>query len=262
MKTKLTIVKVGGGVTEKEEELQGLLENFSNIQGAKILIHGGGRTATKIAEKLGIKTEMIQGRRITSREMLEVAVMVYGGLVNKNIVAKLQALKVNALGLCGADMNVIEAVKRPVKEIDYGWVGDVTKVNIEKLIPLVQNAVVPVFCALTHTTQGHLLNTNADTIASELAGGFSTHFDVTLLYAFEKKGVLRDVDDNDSLIEELPETLFEEYLEKHIIHEGMIPKLANGFQALKKGVKEAIICQAEAIAEQNLIGTRLKITLK
>ena len=205
----LTLIKVGGKIVEEASSLQRLLTDFAAISGHKLLVHGGGRSATRIAEQLGIESRMVDGRRITDAETLRVVTMVYGGLVNKNIVAGLQARGVNALGLTGADMDVIRSVKRPVKDIDYGYVGDVERVDARLLGDLIARGVVPVMAPLTHDGAGNLLNTNADTIASETARALAARFDVTLVYCFEKKGVLRDPDDEDSVIPSLNRRSFE-----------------------------------------------------
>ena len=210
---KLTVIKVGGKIVEEEESLQQLLKDFSAIEGYKVLVHGGGRSATKIAAQLGIESQMVNGRRITDAEMLKVVTMVYGGLVNKNIVAKLQACGVNALGLTGADMNAIRSHKRPVKDVDYGFVGDVDEANGKMLSTLIQQGIVPVMAPLTHDGNGNLLNTNADTIAGETAKALSKFFDVTLVYCFEKKGVLRDANDDDSVIPHITEPEFKQLVE-------------------------------------------------
>ena len=246
---KLTIVKVGGKIVEDDDPLQRLLADFSTIAGNKILVHGGGASATKIAEKLGIKSQMVNGRRITDAETLKVVTMVYAGLVNKNIVAKLQACGLNALGLTGADMNVILSNKRPVTDIDYGFVGDVKYVNTGSLVDLLRQSVVPVLSPITHDGKGNLLNTNADTIAGETARALSYDYDVTLIYCFEKKGVLRDENDDSSIIPEINEELFKQYIEEGIIKGGMIPKLENAFQALNLGVKTVIITEASEICK-------------
>ena len=253
---KLTIVKVGGKIVEESESLQILLNDFSHIQGYKLLVHGGGRSATRIASQLGIESKMVNGRRITDAEMLKVVIMVYGGLVNKNIVAGLQALSVDALGMTGADMNILRSEKRPVKDVDYGFVGDVKEAGGEALSKLIRAGVVPVLAPLTHDGKGNLLNTNADTIAGEAAKALAQYFDVTLMYCFEKKGVLRDENDDDSVIPEIDETLFKEYVADGIIQGGMIPKLENAFAAIRAGVKEVIITQATEISSG--IGTRIR----
>lgn len=252
---KLTIIKVGGKIVEEEQSLQQLLEDFSRIEGHKILVHGGGRSATKLAERLGIESHMVNGRRITDLETLKVVTMVYGGLVNKNIVAHLQALGMNALGLTGADMNLILSDKRPVKEIDYGYVGDVKKVNIDILSSLIQQGIVPVLAPLTHDGKGNILNTNADTIAGETAKALARIFDVSLVYCFEKKGVLMDENDDDSLISQLNKADFERLVGQGVIQGGMIPKLENAFYSIAAGVKEVIITSAAELGKNS--GTRV-----
>lgn len=244
---KITIIKVGGAVVEDSAQLAALLEGFKKVEGYKILVHGGGRRATKVAAELGIESKMVGGRRITDAEMLEVVTMVYGGLVNKNIVAQLQSLGINAIGLTGADMDVIRSHKRPVKDVDYGFVGDVDAVNGTLLADLIRKGIVPVMAPLTHDGQGHILNTNADTIAGETAKAMADAFDVTLMYCFEKKGVLRDAEDDDSLIPHINESEFKRYVEEGIIQGGMIPKLENSFEAIHAGVSKVIITLATAI---------------
>lgn len=256
MKEKLTLIKVGGKIVEEEATLNRLLADFSAIEGYKVLVHGGGRSATKLAAQLGIESQMVNGRRITDAETLKVVTMVYGGLVNKNIVAGLQAKGVNAMGLTGADMNVIRSVKRPVKEVDYGFVGDVEKVNAELLGNLIRQGVVPVMAPLTHDGKGSMLNTNADTIAGETAKALAELFDVTLVFCFEKKGVLRDENDDDSVIPVITTGLFQEYVQKGIIQGGMIPKLENSFSAIDAGVSQVVITLASAIHQQG--GTVIK----
>lgn len=254
---RLSIIKVGGKVVEEKDSLEKLLNNFSKIGGNKILVHGGGRSATAIAAKLGVETKMVDGRRITDEAMLEVVTMVYGGLVNKNIVAALQSKDINAIGLTGADLNIIEAVKRPVKDIDYGFVGDVVRVNTTELRLLIESGVIPVIAPLTHDGKGNLLNTNADTIASELAVELSNFFDVNLYYCFEKKGVLLNPDDDTSVIPELSYSQFKELQQSGQISEGMIPKLDNSFQAISKGVKQVLITNPDQILMAK--GTRLYV---
>ncbi|MDD7560929.1 MAG: acetylglutamate kinase [Parabacteroides sp.] len=252
---KLTLIKVGGKIVEEPDTLQQLLRDFSSIEGHKVLVHGGGRSATKIASQLGIESQMVNGRRITDAEMLKVVTMVYGGLVNKNIVAGLQSLQVNALGLTGADMNIMHSDKRPVKDVDYGFVGDVKEVNADVLASLIQQGIVPVLAPLTHDKQGHMLNTNADTIAGEAAKALAKYFDVTLMFCFEKKGVLLNEDDDESVIPEIDRASFQKYVAEGIIQGGMIPKLENAFQAIDAGVKEVIITQASEIHKHT--GTRV-----
>ena len=244
---KLTIVKVGGKIVEEPESLKQLLLDFSKISGYKVLVHGGGRSATTIAAKLGIESKMVNGRRITDEEMLKVVTMVYGGLVNKQIVAGLQAIGVNGLGLSGCDLNYMRSVKRPVTDVDYGYVGDVKEVNAGILADLILKGVVPVLAPLTHDNAGNMLNTNADTIASEAAKALSAFFEVTLMYCFEKKGVLFNESDDDSVVSELTPSLFEKYISEGIIQGGMIPKLENSFDALQAGVKQVVITRADLI---------------
>ncbi|MBE6275958.1 MAG: acetylglutamate kinase [Bacteroides sp.] len=250
MKEKLTVIKVGGKIVEEENTLSQLLADFSAIEGYKVLVHGGGRSATKLASQLGIESKMVNGRRITDAETLKVVTMVYGGLVNKNIVAGLQAKGVNAMGFTGADMNVIRSIKRPVKDIDYGFVGDVEKVNAELLGNLIRQGIVPVMAPLTHDGQGSMLNTNADTIAGETAKALAQLFDVTLVFCFEKKGVLLDENDDDSVIPIITPELFKEYVDKGIIQGGMIPKLENSFSAIDAGVSQVVITLASAIHQE------------
>ena len=246
---KITIVKVGGKVVEEEASLKQLLSEFSKIKGYKLLVHGGGRSATKIAEQLGIETKMVNGRRITDAEMLNVVTMVYGGLVNKNIVARLQSLGMNALGLTGADLNIIRSEKRPVGEVDYGFVGDVKKVDGKMLSNLLSQNIVPVVAPLTHDGSGTMLNTNADTMAGETAKGLVPYFDVTLIYCFEKKGVLMDENDDDSVISNINPEQFQELVADGVISKGMIPKLENAFEAVRAGVKRVVITRSDALQE-------------
>ena len=248
MKEKLTIVKVGGAVVEDEAQLLQLLKDFSAIEGCKVLVHGGGRKATKVAESLGIESKMVNGRRITDAQMLSVVTMVYGGLVNKNLVARLQANGVNALGLTGADMDVIRSHKRPLKDgIDFGFVGDVDKANGEMLSKFIEEGIVPVMAPLTHDGEGHILNTNADTIASETAKALAPYYDVTLIFSFEKKGVLRNPDDDESVIPSITRVDFIKYKEDGTISGGMLPKIENALAAIDAGVKKVIITLATAI---------------
>jgi acetylglutamate kinase len=252
MKERLTIVKVGGAVVEDEAQLLLLLKNFSAIDGKKVLVHGGGRRATKVAEALGIESKMVNGRRITDADMLSVVTMVYGGLVNKNLVARLQANGVNALGLTGADMNVIRSHKRPVKDgVDFGFVGDVERADGQMLSRLIEEGVTPVMAPLTHDGQGNILNTNADTIASETAKALAPYYDVTLIFSFEKKGVLRNPDDDDSVIPVITRTDFTHYQADGTISGGMLPKIENALAAVEAGVGRVIITLATAIDGQH-----------
>lgn len=245
---KVTIVKVGGAIVEDNEQLAQLLTDFAAIPGKKVLVHGGGRRATKVAAALGIESKMVNGRRITDAQMLEVVTMVYGGLVNKNLVAKLQAKGVNALGLTGADLDVIHSHKRPVKDgVDFGYVGDVERANGKMLQTLIQEGITPVMAPLTHDGNGNILNTNADTIASETAKALAPYYDVTLIYSFEKKGVLSNPDDDNSVIPVITRSDFEKYQADGTIGGGMIPKIENALAAVDAGVKEVIITLATAI---------------
>ena len=242
---KLYIIKIGGNVLDDPAALAGFLKDFASIREPKILVHGGGKHATKLSEQLGIKPRFVKGRRITDAETLDVVTMVYGGLVNKHIVAALQKLGTNALGVTGADGNLIKAVKRPVKEVDFGFVGDIEPagVNTVLLYFLLQQNVVPVFAPLTHA-DGMMLNTNADTIASVLAVALTKHFDVRLIFCFEKKGVLKDVNDENSVIRLLSEPSYKQLLEQGSFADGILPKLENAFAAIQAGVKEVLIGDA------------------
>lgn len=252
MKEKITVVKVGGAVVEDEAQLTQLLKDFSAIEGKKVLVHGGGRRATQVAASLGIESKMVNGRRITDADMLSVVTMVYGGLVNKNLVARLQANGVNALGLTGADMNVIRSHKRPLKDgIDFGFVGDVDNADGQMLSKLIEEGVTPVMAPLTHDGQGHILNTNADTIASETAKALAPYYDVTLIFSFEKKGVLRNPDDDDSVIPTITRADFIKYKADGTISGGMLPKIENALGAIDAGVKKVVITLATAIDGQS-----------
>lgn len=258
---KLTVIKIGGNIIDNPDQLKNFLNNFSAIKGPKILIHGGGKIATKLAADLGIEAKLIDGRRVTDEQTLDIVTMVYAGLINKNIVASLQSYGCNAIGLSGADGNCIKAIKRPVKTIDYGWVGDLLEnsVNAESLIAFLNADFTPVFSAITHDGQGHLLNTNADTIASSIAVALSSHFETSLIYCFEKKGVLRDVNDESSVVSEIKEKDFIPLQKEGIVTDGMIPKLHNAFDAINKGVKEVLIGQASdlPLLKDNKFGSRI-----
>ena len=235
-------------MVEDERQLSQLLKDFSAIEGRKVLVHGGGRKATKMAERLGIETKMVDGRRITDADMLEVVTMVYGGLVNKNLVARLQANGVNALGLTGADANAIRSHKRPLKNgVDYGFVGDVDQANGEMLGGLIEAGITPVMAPLTHDGEGHILNTNADTIASETAKALADLYNVTLIFSFEKKGVLSNPDDDDSVIATINHADFARYKADGTISGGMLPKIENALNAVDAGVSKVIITLATAI---------------
>lgn len=247
MKEKITVIKVGGKIVEEDASLAALLDRFAAIDGRKVLIHGGGRSATRIAEKLGIESRMVDGRRITDGETLKVVTMVYGGLVNKSIVAGLQARGVNALGLTGADCNIITAHKRPAKSIDYGFVGDVDRADGDMLSRLIEQGITPIVAPLTHDGKGTILNTNADTMAAETAKALATLYDTTLIYCFELPGVMHDPEDAESLIATITGESYRQLLADGIISGGMIPKMENAFNAIGNGVSKVIITKADAI---------------
>lgn len=256
----LTVIKIGGNIIDDPAALKRFLTTFATLPGDKLLIHGGGKVATQVAEKLGIQTTMVDGRRITDQPMLDVVTMVYGGLVNKQIVAKLQALDVNAIGMTGADAGTVLAHKRPVTDVDYGMVGDIQEVNSGQIQFFLRQRLTPVFAPLTYAQSGDLLNTNADTMASAIAVDMCHHNTVTLIYCFEKKGVLSDPSDDTSVINVLTPTQYAENKAGGTINKGMIPKLDNAFKALANGVSKVIICHADelATAVQQGAGTTLK----
>lgn len=247
----VTIIKVGGAVVEDAEQLGKLLTAFSTLRGSKILVHGGGRRATKVASELGIESQMVGGRRITDARMLEVVTMVYGGLVNKNIVARLQALGVNAIGLTGADMNVIRSHRRPLKDgIDFGFVGDVDEVQGERLAQLMQTGIVPILAPLTHDGAGTMLNTNADTIAAETALALAKSHPVTLVYCFEKPGVLSNPDDDGSVIPTITRADFDRLVGEGTVSGGMVPKIENALRAVEAGVERVVITRADLLGQE------------
>lgn len=257
MTKDLTIIKVGGQVVEEPGSLARLLKDFSKINGPKILVHGGGRSATAMATRLGLETTMVQGRRITDQSMLEVVTMVYAGLVNKNIVAGLQAHGQNALGMTGADLDIIRSRKRDKGEIDYGFVGDIEQVNKTGLANLINQGAVPVIAPLTHDGKGQMLNTNADTMAAAVATALAADYKVTLVFCFEKKGVLSNPLDEESVIARITPADFTRLKEAQIITEGMIPKLDNGFNALSKGVFQIRITNPDGLTSTSNPGTIL-----
>lgn len=257
MKETLTIVKAGGKILDDPQKLDLLIKNFSKIKGKKLLVHGGGKSATTMAEKLGVEVEMHMGRRITNRPMLDIVTMVYAGLINKNIVAKLQSNGQNAIGLCGADLNIIQASKRITKDIDFGFVGDVQEVNHNNLKKLIDENSLPVIAPVTHDKQGNLLNTNADTVASTVASAMSHHYCVKLIFCFEKNGVLMDEDKDSSIIGCMDQSHYKKLKSQGIIHSGMIPKMDNAFDALSKGVNTIVITNSENISDTCHNGTKL-----
>lgn len=237
----LKIVKIGGNIINDEVALDTFLDDFAQLETPKVLVHGGGKSATKLAQQMNLEVQLIDGRRITNAETLDVITMVYAGKINKAIVAKLQAKNCNAIGFSGADGNSIVSIKRPVKDIDYGFVGDIKKVNTESLQALLNSKITPVFCAITHDENGQLLNTNADTIASELAIAFATNYHTELYYCFEKNGVLKNVHDDDSVIENINTKTYQTLIQEGIIADGMLPKLNNCFHAITQQVQKVCI---------------------
>ncbi len=250
MKQKVTVVKVGGKIVETPDTLETLLHRFSALEGLKVLVHGGGRTATEVAAKLGVETHMVDGRRITDADMLRVVTMVYGGLVNKQVVARLQACGVNALGLTGADMNLIRSHRRPERNgVDFGFVGDVDTVDGERLAQLLHSGVTPVVAPLTHDGEGHLLNTNADTMAGEVAKALARQFEVTLVYCFEHAGVLADPDNEASVIPLITRRDFDALKAQGVVTGGMLPKIENCLSAVGAGVRRVVITRADTLQE-------------
>lgn len=246
----LTIIKIGGKLLDDELALNQIIASFSKIDSPKILVHGGGKRASELCKNLGIEPQMHEGRRITNHATLEVATMVYAGLINKSLVSRLQQHNCNAFGFSGADGNLIIARKRPAKTIDYGFVGDIEKVNTDLLTNLLEQKITPVFCAITHDKKGQLLNTNADTIASALASALSNHFKITLKFCFEKEGVLADLFDEAAVIPFLSKSNYEQHQQQGVISDGMIPKLDNAFAAKKAKVHSVMICGKNGILEQ------------
>ena len=245
----LFVIKVGGNVIDNPNLLEAFLQKFASIKGKKILIHGGGKIATRMGDQLGIESKYVNGRRITDAATIDVVTMVYGGLVNKQLVAKLQANGCNAIGLTGADANIIPAVKRPVKEIDFGFVGDVKTEDVQAapLKALLEAGLTPVFAPLTHDGKGQILNTNADTIASSLAIALSTAYNVRLIYCFEKKGVLHDANDDNAVINLIDRMIYEELKADNVLTDGILPKLENAFAAIESGVAEVLIGHADDV---------------
>ncbi|WP_198520001.1 acetylglutamate kinase [Olleya sp. Bg11-27] len=250
MKT-LKIIKIGGNIIDDDDALQQFLKAFATIDGPKILVHGGGKLATKLTQQMQVGVKMIDGRRVTDQVTLDIITMVYAGKINKTIVAQLQAHNCNAIGFSGADGNTIVSDLRPSEPIDYGFAGDVVKVNTETLELLLNNNVSPVFCAITHDKNGQLLNTNADTIASELAIGFASIYNTELYYCFEKNGVLEDVDNDDSVIENINTKSYPSLIENGIIYEGMLPKLNNCFHAINHQVQKVCIGKSQMLFRKN-----------
>ena len=255
MKT-LKVVKIGGKLIDDEGKLNAFLKDFSALKGPKILVHGGGNFATEIASRLGYETKLIDGRRITDKNSLDVIVMTYGGLINKSIVAKLQGMNSNSIGLCGADGNSVISVKRVVGEIDYGFVGDITEINTSFIVSLLDMGITPVFSAISATMEGVLLNTNGDSVAAEIATAMSSYYTTELYYCFEKKGVLENAQDENSVIKHLNRRSYEELKDQKIISEGMLPKLHNCFHALDKGVSKIFLGDF-TLLQNKLQGTQI-----
>lgn len=258
-KQLLKIVKIGGNVINDEIALTSFLKDFAALEGPKILVHGGGKKATEVSSAMGLHPKMINGRRVTDEATVEVVTMVYAGLLNKKIVAQLQKYNSNALGLSGADANCILAHKRIVKDIDYGYAGDVDAINAEFINVLLQNNVTPVFCAITHDKKGQLLNTNADTIVSEVAIGMSELYDTELNFVFELKGVLKTIEDKNSVITHINSEKYKELIDAGIIADGMLPKMHNCFNALEKGVGKVKIGDASLVKKDNKLYTTLSL---
>jgi acetylglutamate kinase len=259
MKPKLRVIKIGGNIIEDKMMLIQFLKDFVKLKGPKILVHGGGKAATNLAHSMGLQPKLIDGRRITDADNLEVIVMTYAGLINKNIVVKLQQYNCDALGFTGADASIVIAKKREVKAIDYGYVGDVTRVDANKINLFLENNITPVLCAITHDGKGQLLNTNADTIASEVAAALTSLFEVELLYIFEKKGVLKSITDDDDVISHINKTTYQQLIKERVITDGMLPKIKNCFDALDKNVSRVLIGDINLIREGNKVFTTLSL---
>lgn len=257
---KLSIIKIGGNVLDDASNLKAFLQRFACVEGKKVLVHGGGKIASRMGEKLGFEAKYVDGRRITDDETMDLVTMVYGGLVNKQVVSALQAMGCNAVGLTGADANIMPATKRPVKTIDYGWAGDIdaAAVDAKMLKSFLDIGLTPVFAPLTHDTMGHMLNTNADTIASSLALALSAFFEVHLMYCFEKKGVLQSVEDENSVVRRIDRPTFDAMKATGALHSGILPKIENALLAIEKGVARVIIGHADDLLEnltEDVLGT-------
>ena len=248
---KLFVIKVGGNIIDDEVKLKAFLQSFASVQSHKILVHGGGKIATEIGNKLNIESKYINGRRITDDDTIDLVTMVYGGLINKKIVAQLQSFNCNAIGLTGADANIMPAKKRVVKDVDFGWVGDIdnSKVKSENLKALLESNFTPILAPLTHDEQGHILNTNGDTIASSVAVALSPHYDVRLIYCFERKGVLENIDDADSVINFINKEKYKQLLDEQKLFAGILPKIDNAFAAIDAGVHEVLIGDANDLIQ-------------
>lgn len=255
----LKIIKIGGNVIDDDANLNSFLTDFAKIDSPKILVHGGGKLASQLSNKMGIKPNMINGRRITDADTLDITTMVYAGKINKNIIAKLQAKKCNSVGFSGADGNTIVSDKRPVEDIDFGFVGDVKTINTKVLDILLNNGITPVFCAISHNGNGQLLNTNADTIAAELAIGLSKIFSVELFYCFEKNGVLLDVNNDDTVVKNINSKNYQQLKTDGIIVAGMLPKIDNCFYAVNNGVNKVNIGNTTMPFNENITCTTIQL---
>ncbi len=247
----LKIIKIGGNIIDDSKALASFLRQFAKLEGLKLLVHGGGKLATQMARQMNVPVQINEGRRITDSDTLDIITMVYAGKINKNIVAQLQANNCNVIGFSGADGNSIVSVKRSTQPIDYGFVGDVKQVNTNTLEVLLNNNITPVFCAITHDENGQLLNTNADTIASELAIGFAKHFKTELYYCFEKNGVLRDISDDNSVVKNINTRTYQTLINDGIIADGMLPKLNNCFHAIYNNVDKVCIGKPDMLFVTN-----------
>ena len=256
-KQSLSIIKIGGNIINNSELLSSFLKDFSELEGLKILVHGGGKKATALANSIGLEPKILHGRRITDKANLEIVTMVYAGLLNKNITAALQQNNCNALGLSGADANCILAHKRIVKDVDYGFAGDIDTVHSNNINVFLQNGMTPIFCAITHDKNGQLLNTNADTIASEISIAMANQYNISLIYTFEMNGVLRSIEDKNSVIENIDSKKYETLKLEGIITDGMLPKMENCFNALEKGVEKVVIGNPSVIRDKNQSFTTL-----
>lgn len=257
MKT-LKVIKIGGNIIDNDVALSSFLKEFSTLEGPKVLVHGGGKLATKLAKQMNVPVTMLEGRRVTNSDTLDIITMVYAGKINKTIVAQLQSHQCNAIGFSGADGNTIIATKRPTEPIDYGFAGDVKQVKTKTIELLLNNNITPVFCAITHNEKGQLLNTNADTIASELAIGLSSIFNTELYFCFEKNGVLEDVNNDDSVIENITTATYKTLIDKAVIYEGMLPKLNSCFHALNHNVQKVCIGKSDMLFHSNIKHTTIK----
>ncbi len=254
----LKVIKIGGNIIDDSRALASFLNQFAQLRGPKLLVHGGGKLATQMAKQMNIPVKMNEGRRITDADTLDIITMVYAGKINKNIVAQLQANQCNAVGFSGADGNSIVSEKRPTQPLDYGFVGDVKQVNTSILTTLLNNNITPVFCAITHDEEGQLLNTNADTIASELAIGFAKHYKTELYYCFEKNGVLKEITDDNSVVVNINTQTYKNLIEEGIIVDGMLPKLNNCFYAINNQVNKVCIGKLSMLFESNSLYTTIQ----